>query len=474
MDMKFRKSILALAFMLALMLGMNVSAASVNQSFATGASCYFADSTGTIAFTATLPSIPASDDGIAYLYQLPCYEYSVSATSTCVGQTALNTSVSFTFPCDQNTAATKLYSKFVLVVNQGGTPVMICNPQYIVNPDAIATATKARSTHSYVEQHGVEYDNVDIATYRTSVARTVCLINTTQKSGITNPSAFTTSSHFKKAVYYMMDCNTAAGVSTVSSLVQKLVTECANTEDWIIGNEVNVREWNYIDYTSWDYYMQQYEQVFRVCYNAIKSVNGNANVYLAIDQNWDRNRPASHSEYYEYMDGKDFLTKFASDITTGGNIDWCLGIHPYTVPLTYAKYWDMSGVASGSYYKNMISSNAMVSFQNMSIVTNFMTSSNMLNRSGAVRTIEITEVGASRDQGVDVQAACMYSIYKAATSNQYIKGLIFLLADDGTVNAAVTGQSQALYTAMQTGTASSYDDWAKSVIGISDWSQVIK
>ncbi len=472
--MKIRKSFLTLAFILVLMLGMNVSAATVDQSFATSATAYFADTAGTIAFSATLPSVPNSDDGIAYLYALPVYEYSVSATSTCVGQAALNTTVSFTFPCNQNTTSTLLYSKFVLVVNQGGTPVMISNPQYIVNPEAIATATRARSNHNYIEQHGVEYDNVDIATYRTSSARTVCLVNATQASGITNPSAFTASSHFKRAVYYMLDCNTAAGVANVSSLVQKLATQCTNTEDWIIGNEVNVREWNYIDYVSWDYYMQQYEQVFRVCYNAIKSVNGNANIYLAIDQNWDRNRAAGHAEYYEYMDGKDFLTKFASDISAGGNIDWCLGIHPYTVPLTYAKYWDMSGVASGSYYKNMITSNAMVSFQNMSIITNFMTSSNMLNRSGAVRTIEITEVGAARDQGVDVQAACMYSIYKSATSNPYIKGIIFLLVDDGTVNAAVTGQSQALYTAMQNGTASSYDDWAKAVIGISDWSQVIK
>ena len=57
-------------------------------------------------------------------------------------------------------------------------------------------------------------------------------------------------------------------------------------ENWIIGNEVNVRTWNYMAWTDWENYIREYAQAFRVAYNAIMSTNANARVYVCIDQYW--------------------------------------------------------------------------------------------------------------------------------------------------------------------------------------------
>lgn len=101
------------------------------------------------------------------------------------------------------------------------------------------------------------------------------------------------------------------------------------SEDWLIGNEVNNRIWNYMAWTDWDTYIREYEQVFRVAYNAIKSESANAQVYICLEQDWDRNRPTSHQEYYEYIDAKDFIQKFNENIRKTGNIDWGVSEHPY-------------------------------------------------------------------------------------------------------------------------------------------------
>ena len=85
---------------------------------------------------------------------------------------------------------------------------------------------------------------------------------------------------------------------------------------WIIANEVNARkEYNYMAKTDVNTYTAAFTRAFRVFYNAIKSENSSAKVYIPIDQRWTFN-----TEKTGDYDAKDVIDIFASSISNYGNI----------------------------------------------------------------------------------------------------------------------------------------------------------
>ena len=160
-------------------------------------------------------------------------------------------------------------------------------------------------------------------------------------------------------------------------------------DNWIVGNEVNKRhEWNYVAINDLNAYVNEYAEGFRICYNAIKSRNANANVYICMDQQWDRNRPEAGK-----YDSKDFIDSFNAIVSAGGNIDWGLVSHPYPVPLTWAAYW-----TGDAYYKNLVKHNvstAYMTMENIEVMTDYMCSKKIISQTWHVRNILLTEVGMS-------------------------------------------------------------------------------
>ena len=451
-----------------------------DATYASAAACQLIDG-NTVAFTAVFPAAPPSDDGILYLYQLATYEYAIPATAP-IAQVANSQQPYFTFALNHKTANTRLYSKFVVATKVNGVMTMLSQPQYITNPEILATHTHARKAHSKKGLQGVDFMNV-LMNQQTQILasrlpRVAQIVNNGADQLMTNPysrvSAIPADPHPNAASFYMLNAADAQGVSLLINKMEYYGSTAGVTDDWIIGNEVNVRQWNYMIFISWDEYIRQYEQVFRICYTAIKSNNANAQVFICLDQNWDRNRPASHKEYYEYIDGKDFLDKFAADIAATGNISWGLAQHPYTVPLTYAKFWDMSGCPDGGYMAGMINNNKMVSFQNLSTITNYMsTNPAMLSPAGTVRPILLSEVGISNAQGDQVQAAALCASYVAAVNNPYVEQIIYLNANHGNFDTTLLPAAQDMFNNMDGANAQAYWNQALQIMGVSSFSQVV-
>ena len=455
-------------------------AVTYGPTFASSASAVLLDG-NTVSFTAVFPSVAPSDDGLLYLYQLATYEYAIGANAP-IAQAANSTQPTFTFALNHKQADTRLYSKFVVASRINGVMTMLCQPQYITNPELLATHTHPRKANAKKGLQGVDFMNLHMnQTTQISPAnlpRVAQVINNGADQAMTNPYSragiIPTDPHPGIASYYMLNANDAQGVSLLASKMEYYAANAGATDDWIIGNEVNVRQWNYMIFVSWDEYMRQYEQAFRVCYTAIKSNNANAEVFFCLDQNWDRNRPASHSEYYEYMDGKDFVDRFAADISATGNISWGLAQHPYTVPLTYAKFWDMSGCPDGGYMANMINSNKMVSFQNLTTITNYMaTNPALLSPAGTVRPILLSEVGIANGQGDQVQAAALCASYVAASTNPYVEQIIYLNANHGNFDTTLLPMAQDMYNNMDGPNAQAYMNQALQTMGVTSFSQVI-
>ncbi|MBP5607230.1 MAG: hypothetical protein J6X66_03050, partial [Lachnospiraceae bacterium] len=161
---------------------------------------------------------------------------------------------------------------------------------------------------------------------------------------------------------------------------------------------------------------------------------------------------------------------FNAMVCAEGNIDWSLAFHPHPVPLTYAKIWDMGAI--DPIYARMVNTNSMISFQNMSALTNYMTSASLRSPSGTVRAMIASETGISANQGAEVQAAAVYASYQACIRNPYVDIMIYSF-DDST-GARFTEKAWEIYNNLGGPNDAEYDAWAKSVIGISDWGQLLR
>ncbi len=420
----------------------------------------------TVHLSAGFASAPASEDGKLHIYQLAPYQYSLDGAIE-VGSIECSASAEADFAMG-NGAVPGLYCKYTFAAIQGGAPVMQNEPQYVTNPEILATNTRARV--GYPKKGLTDYFyNWNLDT-NNGIPAYIMQINNYGNNGVLkHPRANQGDSHMvdEGPLQYMFNASNAEGVNALANAM-KGVANMAGTQDYIIGNEVNVRKWCYIAYTDWDTYVREYMQGFRVAYNAIKSVNANARVFICLDQNWDRNM--TNQEAFWFLDGKDFIDKFNANVCAGGNIDWGLAFHPHPVPLTYAKIWDMGAI--DPIYARMVNSNAMISFQNMSVITNYMTSGSLRSPSGAVRAMMASETGISANQGADVQAAALYASYQACVRNPYVDIMIYSF-DDST-GARFTDKAWEVYNNMGGPNDAEYDAWAKGVIGISDWGQLLR
>ena len=455
----------------------------------TGNGAYLVDA-ATVKLSATLQKVPASDDGILYVVKLAAHSYAVDASAEIVAQTALSATPAVTFALQPN----GIYYKYGFAVKQGGVVKLCTTAQYITNPELLATTgTKPFHALPIVSLQGTAAnDDVRFGNYWIDLR--VGGGSNTQILQVNNKGVDPTLNHpyANKALepagsrtfipnmwdavddLYMLN-NTDQGALLEIARRLHVTAEAYNSQDFIIGNEVNERMWNYVAWTpgySWEQYVRDYMETFRVCYNAIKSANANARVFVCIDQNWNRNNPVSNAEYYTYIDGDDFLTYFNNMMAAEGNVNWSLAIHPHPIPLTWGMFWNYTGCPGGAVYARMKATNAMVSFENLSAITNFMCQPAMLNPQGTVRSIIASEVALPTSHGSKVQAAGIYAAYKAVERNPYVEGVVFY--SDPTTGAIFKDEAAGVYNAIKTGNAAAYDAWAKSIIGISDWGQILR
>lgn len=451
----------------------------LSADFAVSSSCQLTDSK-TITLSCTFPENPICDDNMLYVYALSPFVYDIPANAQPIQTLSVSASPVFTFSLYDESGNTRLYQKFAVGVKSNGSIIMISHPQYITNPELLATNTRPRQNRALKSVQGTNFWNVELSRhdYFESSVTTIQLMNSNSDGIYTNPLARSyaraTDTHPGLSFYYMPNAAEADGVKALAASCTAYAKD-GNVENFILGNEVNVRKWNYMTWTDWDSYVREYSQAFRVAYNAIKSVNANAHVFVCIDLSWDRNRPTSHSEYYEYMDAKDFLTSFNNKIRQEGNIDWSIAHHPYPAPLTCSLFWNDSVGGDVPYCHAQVKSNKLVTFENLSVLTDFMQTPDMLSPTGNVRHLILSEIGLTNAQGEEVQAAALCASYVAAEQNPYVEEIIYLLSDcEAGVNTTLSGKSLDMFQKMDSAEANTYREWAKAFIGIQDWSQVLR
>ncbi len=232
-------------------------------------------------------------------------------------------------------------------------------------------------------------------------------------------------------------------------------------------------------------FSEYYAKEFRLCYNAIKSQNAGARVFINIDQRWTH----TDANTLAYK-GRDVLDHFAQSISASGNIDWGLSIHPHPVPLFNCQFWNLPPGYSGM--RNLVvhsDDTGMVNPTNLEVVTNHMAQPFLLAPSGNVRHILISEMGftsanPSLPTDQNIQAAAMQYAYKLAASNPFIEGIVIHRQIDHASEVANDGMAVGIRDAggapkvsfnmfkfMDTADPT-YANFALPYIGASSWADV--
>ncbi|MBO5057024.1 MAG: hypothetical protein J6C64_11815 [Lachnospiraceae bacterium] len=502
--------------------------------FAAVESCEIEAGTGKIAVTITGDGIPASDDKYYYLFALNTYDSGITAESEAIAKEYKDNTTKMTVALNYNRSNSRLYKKFVAAIKIDGKFVQVSAPEYITNPEVIAkygsvyqqpsskkgllvdpnklrgnelddlgvkqaaynipiarllgpTTSSAYPTINYTYngktytfngQVVAEYDLVFSTLTSKGICTTAILLNNYSSSypQLIHPDARSGST----APYYMFNGAEESGVEYMAAVGTFLAERYSDSRhgrvsNWVIANEINARkEWNYMAKTDIETYVEEYAKAFRVFYTAIKSVSSSARVYISIDQQWDRNLKNNPN-----YDGRDIVDVFNRNIASKGNIDWGLAQHPYNVPLTEARIWK-----SSKYVTHSVDT-SMITMANIEVLTNYMEQEQLLNPQGEVRSILLSEQGYTSQAGEAVQAAAFAYAYYRAEANPHIDGFLLNRETDAPeevsqglsfgLNHAGGGHKQIynVFKYIDTAQHAEYTEFAKSIIGISGWSEIM-
>lgn len=505
--------------------------------FITIESCLINTETGKVDITMSAEGLAVSDDGYYYLFEEKMYDTALRSDEYIIEEQK-DVDLTFSVNLNYNSANSRLCSKFVVAVKKDGAFMPISRPRFITNPEAIAryspsfgdTASKKGLLVDPEKLGSSELDDLGVrhAAYNIPLSR---ILGDTSNayyptvyysyngrsyafngqviaeydyifSTLTNKGIITTAIilndihpgymqliHPKarsggRAPYYAFNATDEEGTEYIAAIASFLANRYSGSGhgkvmNWVIGNEINARsEWNYIEYMDTASYVEEYAKAFRIFYNTILSVNGNARVYISLDQQWGKSLYSNNG-----YSSKEILDEFNRNITAGGNIDWGVAQHPYNYPLTSAKAWSTSGRA-GSYVLDS-ETTPVITIKNIHVLTDYLQKEEYLTDSGEVRHVILSEMGYTSSAGQDLQAASFVYAYKVIESNQYIDSMLFSRETDAPSEVAqglalgintLGGGRKSIYNAFKyvdTAESAAHTDFALRVIGISSWGEVI-
>ena len=299
------------------------------------------------------------------------------------------------------------------------------------------------------------------------------------------------------AFYYGFNVSTPEGYETTRASFSFMAERYSGADykhgrvsNWIVGNEVNNnKNWNYVGPMDLASYTKLYEKNFRVAYTAIKSRSKNARVFFSTDYEWKK-----QNTNLQYA-AKDFIDLFNAGISAEGNIEWGLAYHPYPYPMTEPEFWDddQTGMVNETF------ESPVINFKNLHVLTDYFQQAHMRTAGGQVRHIILSEEGftsdsISRGKVYDIQAAAFAYAYYLVDNNPYIDAFILNRQVDA-ITEVETSCAFGLWTVdmsrpdkviavmpkniyqvfkhIDTRKSLRYSEFAKSIVGISDWSEVI-
>ena len=437
-------------------------------------SCTITADKKNIRITANGSGDTTGTDGKMYLFELQPYEDGIGGRTDYITSEQTAMGASFTVSLNHGTTSDRLYSKFVMAVYdvEGQKYMEVSQPHYVTNPEVIApnqTAFKEALTKKGLNieldmladafELGVKHASTNIAfsqimgsgieyTYDGKVyhfnkevvdaydktissmsnkGMTVTAIILNDWNPATPDLVYPGTQKWSKAFYYMFNAANQKGFEETRAIAAFLAEHyngsnpnAGKVSNWIIGNEINNQQWNYMGPKDLTSYVKAYQQAFRVFYTAIKSTSANDRVYFSLDYYWN----TAGDGQLRYT-GREIMDSFNSIANEQGQMEWGLAYHPYPHPMTDPEFWDdaAQGVITGDF------NSPIINFANINVLTDYLNRDVYKTADGSVRHVILTEEGftsytAARGNVADIQAAAYAYSYYLVDSNPYIDAYI--------------------------------------------------
>ncbi len=237
--------------------------------------------------------------------------------------------------------------------------------------------------------------------------------------------------------------------------------------NWILGNEVgNYTKWNYCGGLSFDEYVANYAESFRVLYNCTRSVYSNSHCLISLDHCWNFTRSGAYTS-------REMLDAFAKEIEEHGDIEWWVAYHAYSEPLTNTRFWNTTARVVDSLDSKMIT------IMNLKLLTDY-----VADTYGEEHKFILSENGFSSSSGEEIQAAAIAYAYRLAEANDMVDSLIIHRHTDASAemgeglyfglrnSSGVQKRSWTVYQNMDRNSSST--DFALDIIGGTSWKALTK
>lgn len=405
-------------------------------------------------------------DDTLYLFEEPMYQKDI--TSSPIAQVKKEDSFTFSVPLNNNTAQSKLYSKFFVGIKfKDGTYQALSDGHFITNPEALAANQSAypqakskkglltdTAFGTDIEELGLSYTNVNIIvnelfrgsgcsytyngkTYQYSAQYIAKLDQTLllyQRNNIIvnaillwqpdeNYNFGYPGANAAIGAYHGWNVVSKEGIESISAVLHFLGERYGRSDNayghiasWTVGNEVNAdTSWNYTGHQSAAEYAYIYTNMLRITSQAVKSSCAHARIFMSLDMYW---HGVSGGTRY---DGKEMIDYVNTYMKAEGDIEWNVAFHPYGNPLTEVEWWN----DNAAFNENA----TFISMENISVLTGYLCKNGLRNPDGSVKHIILSEQGYtshSFNQGnVEwKQAAALAYAYYVAEANPYIDAFI--------------------------------------------------
>ncbi len=254
--------------------------------------------------------------------------------------------------------------------------------------------------------------------------------------------------------------------------------------NYIVGNEVNTNTgWYNMGVKNLSEFVKDYVRTLRIVNTAAQKKYSNARVYISLDHLWTLADSAGNFQ------GKQLLDELNAQATASGNFPWHVAYHPYPENIFVPSTWNDT-TATDSFGTQKIT------FKNIHILTQYLNQS-QYKFNNAQRHVILSEQGFHSANANDpndqrVQAAAYaYAYYKTLFNDGIDSFILHRHVDNkfesglnlgiwtGNTSSAIANEPQAkkkIWNVMKmidTSESANVSDFAKLVIGVEDWAEII-
>lgn len=292
-------------------------------------------------------------------------------------------------------------------------------------------------------------------------------------------------------IYSMANVATFEGVNHYAAVMRFLAERYGPPEapngritHWIIHNEVDSGwVWTNAGAKPAHAYLDDYAKSMRVAYHAVRSFDPHAKVFISLTHNWNRSHQPNNPRFYP---SRQLLTILNRLSRVEGDFEWGLAFHPYPQSLFHPRTWEDKDALNGF-------DTPYITFRNIEVLDEWIRQRPFLYRGKKVRTILLSEQGFhtpdTTTASQDTQAAALAYAWKKIAPLEAIEAFHYHRWIDhekegglnlglwtvkpGTITLPNTKKrSWQTFQALGTATEEEAIEFAKPIIGISDWDAI--